>query len=66
MMFQDSPYRNLKYFCKSYLQLYQSEFPSILCYEHFVALMPRVLGCGALLILMDEEENAYIISYKEW
>jgi len=50
LMFQDSPCRNFKYFYKSYLQLYQSEFPKMPCYERFVALMPRVLYLLVLLL----------------
>ena len=50
LMFQDSPCRNFKYFYKSYLQLYQSEFPRMPCYERFVVLMPRVLHLLVFLL----------------
>lgn len=50
LMFQESPCRNFKYFYKSYLQLYQSEFPKMPCYDRFVALMPRVLYLLVLLL----------------
>lgn len=43
LMFQESPCRNFKYFYKSYLQLYRSEFPKMPCYDRFLTLMPRVL-----------------------
>lgn len=41
LMFQESPCRNFKYFYKSYMTLYRSEFPNMPSYERFVALMPR-------------------------
>jgi len=50
LMFQNSPCRNFKYFYKSFLQLYQSEFPQMPCYHRFVALMPRVIGHAAILL----------------
>ncbi len=43
LMFQESPCRNFKFFYKSYLQLYHSEFPKMPCYDRFLTLMPRVL-----------------------
>ena len=43
LMFQQSPCRNFKFFYKSYLQLYHSEFPKMPCYDRFLTLMPRVL-----------------------
>ena len=50
LMFQESPCRNFKYFYKSYLQLYHSEFPKMPCYDRFVTLMPRVLHLLVLLL----------------
>ena len=50
LMFQESPCRNFKYFYKSYLQLYRSEFPKMPCYDRFVTLMPRVLHVLVLLL----------------
>jgi hypothetical protein len=50
LMFQESPCRNFKYFYKSYLQLYCSEFPEMPCYDRFVTLMPRVLHLLVLLL----------------
>ena len=50
LMFQDSPCKNFKYFYKSYLQLYRSEFPEMPTYERFIALMPRILYLLTILL----------------
>jgi transposase len=50
LMFQESPCRNFKYFYKSYLQLYNQDFPKLPSYERFVALMPRVLMLAVVLL----------------
>jgi hypothetical protein len=43
LLFQSSPSKNFKYFYKSYLQLYKSEFPNMPSYERFISLKSRVL-----------------------
>ena len=50
LLFQESPCRNLKYFYKSYLRLYQNEFPGMPCYERFISLMPRVISLLTILL----------------
>jgi hypothetical protein len=43
LLYQQSPCKNFKYFYNSYLQLYKGEFPTLVSYERFVALQPRIL-----------------------
>lgn len=65
LLFQRSPCRNFKYFYKSYLQLYQDEFPNMPCYERFVSLMPRVLPILIVLLyslLSQSQGIAYMDS----
>lgn len=50
LLFQQSPCRNFKYFYKSYLTLYKSEFPASPSYERFVVLMPRSFIFFSLLL----------------
>jgi hypothetical protein len=43
LLYQKSPCKNFKYFYKSYLQLYKSDFPNLVSYERFVSLKSRIL-----------------------
>jgi len=39
LLFHQSPSKNFKFFYKSYLQLYKQDFPTLVSYERFVAIM---------------------------
>ena len=43
ILYHQSPCKNFKYFYLSYLQLYKSEFPSLVSYSRFIQLKPRSL-----------------------
>ena len=43
LLYQKSPCKNFKYFYKSYLQLYKSDFLNLVSYERFVYLKSRIL-----------------------
>lgn len=44
LLFHQSPAKNFKFFYKSYLQLYQLEFPKLPSYNRFIELKQRCLG----------------------
>ena len=50
LLYQQSPCKNFKYFYLSYLQLYKKDFPSLVTYERFIALKPRILVHLELLL----------------
>jgi hypothetical protein len=43
LLYHQSPCKNFKFFYKSYLQLYRSEFPKLVSYNRFIQLKPRIL-----------------------
>ncbi len=43
LLYHQSPCKNFKFFYKSYLQLYLSEFPKLVSYTRFIQLKPRTL-----------------------
>jgi hypothetical protein len=50
LLYHQSPCKNFKYYYKSYVQLYNSEFPKLVSYEKFVQLKPRILQYLAMLM----------------
>ena len=50
MLYHQSPCKHFKFFYKSYLQLYKSEFPRLISYNRFVELKSRALPYMLLLI----------------
>lgn len=52
LLYHQSPCRNFKYFYNSYLQLYKTEFPTLLSYNRFIELEKRIL--------------VYIVVLLEW
>lgn len=50
LLYHQSPCKNFKYYYKSYVQLYKSEFPKLVSYERFVQLKPRILQYLAMLM----------------
>ena len=53
LLFHQSPAKNFKFFYKSYLTLYQSEFPTLPSYNRFIELQQRCLGhFHALLMIL--------------
>jgi hypothetical protein len=50
LLYHKSPCKNFKYFYQSYLQLYKPEFPTLVSYERFVSLKPRILGYLQMLL----------------
>jgi len=50
LLYQKSPCKNFKYFYNSYLQMYRQDFPSLVSYERFVVLKPRILEILAMLL----------------
>lgn len=43
LLYHQSPCKNFKYFYNSYLQLYKTEFPTLLSYNRFIELEKRIL-----------------------
>lgn len=65
LLFQESHFKNFKYFYKFYMPLYRSEFPKMPSYERFVFLMSRPLYLFVILltcILRRDSKIAYIDS----
>lgn len=62
LLFQQSPCKNFKFFYQLYLPLYQKEFPSLVSYPRFVALMPRAL-MGLCLLLHFSCVSSQGVSY---
>jgi hypothetical protein len=52
LLFHNSPAKNFKYFYKSYLQLYKSEFPKLPEYNRFIELQQRCLGHFHALLMV--------------
>ena len=52
LLYHQSPCKNFKYFYTSYVQLYRPEFPSLVSYNRFIQLKPRVL--------------LYMIAFVQW
>ncbi|GHT97670.1 hypothetical protein FACS1894126_2160 [Alphaproteobacteria bacterium] len=50
LMFQDSPFKNFKYFYKACLSTRKQEFSLMPSYERFVVLMPSVLYLFVILL----------------
>lgn len=50
LLYQQSPCKNFKYFYHSYLRLYQAEFPTLVSYNRFVELKPRILSYLILMV----------------
>ena len=50
LLYHQSPCKNFKYFYMSYLQLYKTEFKTLLSYTRFIALKPRILSYLVLLL----------------
>lgn len=64
LLFHRSPAKNFKYFYKSYLQLYKSEFPTLPSYNRFVELQQRCLNeFSALLITICSLATQTGVSY---
>jgi hypothetical protein len=66
LLFHQSPAKNFKYFYTSYLQEYQSEFPSLPSYNRFVELQQRCLGhFHALLTILCATAKQTGINYVD-
>jgi hypothetical protein len=50
-LYQISPCKNFKFFYNSYLQLYRPEFPELVSYQRFTALIPRTSAYFAALMM---------------
>lgn len=50
LLFHQSPSKNFKFFYNSYLQLYKQEFPTLVSYERFVAIMQRTIQYFVALV----------------
>lgn len=63
LLYHMSPCKNFKFFFKSYLQLYRSEFPNLGSYNRFIELMSRVFSYFLLLLnsLFIKEDNIHFI-----
>jgi hypothetical protein len=63
LLYHISPCKNFKFFFKSYLQLYRSEFPNLVSYNRFLELMPRVFPYFIVLLntLLDKSDKVNFI-----
>ena len=63
LLYHISPCKNFKFFFKSYLQLYRSDFPKLVSYNRFIELMPRSFSYFLLLLtsLLNKEDNIHFI-----
>ena len=52
LLFHQSPAKNFKFFYKSYLQLYKSDFPNLPSYNRFIELQQQCLGYFHALLMI--------------
>jgi hypothetical protein len=63
LLYHTSPCKNFKFFYKSYLQIYKDEFPNLLSYQRFVALIPRTLPyflCLLKCLLVNNDHTHFV------